>query len=302
MTFSMVANDAVRAEGNAKIAMLAQFIGSGLNIILDPIFIFGLDMGIRGAAYATVIAQATTAGFLLTYFISGRSEIPMGLKYLRIKIKIIGEIIAVGSASLVMAGAMTFTMALVINTLKSLGSDIEIAAFGIIHRLFSFIFMPIMGLSQGMQPIVGFNYGAHRFHRVKQGIKLTAITATIISSIGFLVLMVFPGTVFRIFSNDESLIRIGIQALRYCVLTLPLIGFHGMSGGLFQALGKPAPALLLSLSRQVLVLIPCMIILPRIIGLIGVWLSFPASDTISFILSVIFVISTMRTLSGRGQR
>jgi putative MATE family efflux protein len=296
LTFAFASNDAIRAEGNAKVAMVAMMIGSGLNILLDPLFIFTLGMGIRGAAIATVISIGITSFFLLGYFISGRSEIPIGFRYLRLKANIVREILTVGSSSFVMATAMSFTMALVNNTLRALGGPVEIAAFGVIHRMFSFIFMPIMGLTQGMQPLVGFNYGARQFHRVRRGVRLTGIASVVISSTGFLAVLLFPETIMRAFTNDQALVQVGKEALRYCIFGLPLAGFQIMSGGLFQALGKPIPALILSLSRQVLILIPLMAILPRFIGLKGVWLSFPTADTFSFALALSFLFWAMRRL------
>lgn len=293
-TFSMASNDAARAEGNAKVAMVAMMIGSGLNILLDPIFIFTLGMGIRGAATATVISIATTSLFLSGYFVSGRSEIPMGFKYLRLKGTIVQEILAVGSSSFAMAIAFSFTIALVNNTLRALGGPVEIAAFGIIHRMFGFIIMPVMGLTQGMQPLVGFNYGAQQYHRVRRGVRLTGITSVVITSTGFLAVLLFPESIMRAFTNDPALLEVGKGALRYCIFGLPLAGFQIMGGGLFQALGKPIPAVILSLSRQVLILIPLMVTLPRFIGVKGVWLSFPTADILSFVLAFSLIVWAMR--------
>ena len=187
-------------------------------------------------------------------------------------------------------------MALVFNTLRALGGSVEIAAFGIIHRMFSFIFMPVMGLNHGMQPIVGFNYGAKQFHRVRQGIKLTGMAATAISTTGFLVIVTFPGTIIGAFTSDPDLLRIGKEALVYCIFGLPLAGLQIIGGGLFQALGKSIHALILTLSRQVLILIPLMLTLPRFVGIRGVWLSFPTADSFSFFLTMLFIIWAMKNL------
>lgn len=293
ITLTMTGGDAARAEGNAKIAMSAMILGAGLNMILDPVFIFGLNMGIRGAAIATVISMSVSCIFLITYFSSGKSEIPVALKLLRLDGSIVREILMVGSSALAMAGAMSFTMAVVFNTLKTFGGEVEIAAFGIIHRIFSLIFMPMIGLSQGMQPIVGFNFGGKQFHRVKRAVKLTGFVSLTIGTTGFLILMFFPDIVMEIFSNDPELINIGKQAVRFCIFALPIAGFQIVGGGFFQALGKAVPALLLTLSRQVLILIPLMLILPRVIGINGVWLSFPTADTISFTLTLTLMLKTI---------
>lgn len=296
LTLAIINSGTARAEGNAKVAMMTMLCGSVLNIILDPIFIFWLDMGIQGAALATLISISVTSGLFLLYFIRGRSEIPVGFRYLRLNLNIIREILAVGSSSFAMAGAMSFTMALVYNTLRSLGGSVEIAAFGIIHRMLSFIFMPVMGITHGLQPIVGFNYGAQQFHRVKQGIKLAGISATTISTTGFLVMVLFPEVIMTVFTRDPALLKIGREALVYCIFGLPLAGMQIIGGGLFQALGKAAHALVLTLSRQVLILIPLMLVLPHFIGIKGVWLSFPAADSLSFFLTLFFVIWALKNL------
>ena len=298
ITLSIAGSSAVRAEGNATFAMMAMLLGSVLNMLLDPLFIFGLDMGIRGAAMATVISISATTLFLLAYFVIGGSEIPIGLKYLRLKATILREILAVGSSSFVMAGAFSFTMALVNNTLRALGGPVEIAAFGVIHRLFSFIFMPIMGLAQGMQPIVGFNYGAGQFYRVRRGVWLTLTTSIVIASTGFLIVLLFPDAIMKVFTNDSSLLKVGEEAMRICIFGLPLVGFQIIGSGLFQALGKPIPALFLSLSRQVLILIPLMLTLPRFVGLNGVWLSFPTADICSSVMTSMFILWAMKGLPG----
>jgi putative MATE family efflux protein len=300
ITLSIAGGNAVRAEGNATFAMMAMLLGSVLNMILDPLFIFGLDMGIRGAALATVISISATTFFLLAYFVSGQSEILMGLKYLRLTGKILWEIIAVGSASFVMAGAFSLTMALVNNTLRALGGPVEIAAFGVIHRVFSFIFMPIMGLAQGMQPIVGFNYGAGQFRRVRRGVRLTLMTAVVIACTGFFAVLLFPDAIMKAFTNDSSLLEVGKEAMRICVFGLPLVGFQIIGGSLFQALGKAIPALFLSLSRQVLILIPLMLTLPRFVGLKGVWLSFPTADIFSSVMTSMFILWAMKRMPGTG--
>jgi putative MATE family efflux protein len=300
MVFSMVGTDAVRAEGNARMAMLTMVAGAVLNIILDPIFIYVLDMGIRGAAVATVISMALSSILLLLYLIRGSSEIPFALRYLRFKMDIIKEMLSVGSSAFARMGAMSFTVALVNHTLSYYGGDLGIATFGVIFRLLAFIFMPIMGLTMGLQPVVGFNFGARQFQRVRQSIKLTIIASTLIASAGFLVVLLFPEAIMRVFSNDPELVASGRSALRLCVLFLPLAGFQVVGAAFFQALGKALPALLLSLSRQVLALIPLLVLLPRVYGLNGVWLSFPVADIVASIITMAFVLAELRKLPPSG--
>lgn len=296
MTFSMIANDAVRAEGNAKMAMLTMVAGAILNIILDPIFIYVLQLGIRGAAIATVISMALSDAVLLAYFFNGRSEIPFGFKYMRLKLGILREMISVGSPAFARVGAMSFTIALVNHTLSKYGGDVGIATFGVIFRMLAFIFMPVIGLTMGLQPIVGFNYGAQKYPRVRETLKLSLLAGTAVAAVGFLAVLIFPEAIMRVFSKDPELVASGSNALRLCVFCLPLAGSQVVGAAFFQALGRAIPALLLSLSRQVLVLIPLMIVLPRIYGLNGVWCSFPVADAMTFLITMAFVIAELKRL------
>lgn len=297
MTLLMCTNNAARAEGNAKVAMTVMLIGAILNILLDPLFIFVLDMGVRGAAIATVAAHFIAACFLVAYFVTGRSEIPIGSRFIHLNSAIVKEIVAVGSATLARFGAMSFTTALLNNTVGSFGGATAIAAFAIIFRILSFIFMPLMGLNQGLQPIIGFNFGAKNIPRVRQSLKIAMGTATAASVGGFLILILFPEAIVGIFSKDADLLVTSSEVLNYLVIGLPLVGFQTIGAGLFQALGKAVPALLLALSRQVLILIPLILILPKFWGLQGVWLSFPIADGLSFVLTLAVVITVMKSLA-----
>ncbi len=296
VSFSMSMNNAARAEGNAKVAMGTMIIGAVLNIILDPVFIFWLKMGVRGAAVATVISQGASALFLIIYFSSGKSEIHIDSIYLRFRWSIVKEIFAVGASAFARASAGSIMAALVNNTLARYGGDIGIAAFGIVFRIISFVFMPMMGITQGLQPILGFNYGARQYHRVKKSFHLASISATIYGLVCHIILMTMPRIIFGAFSNDPELLAVGEKALRYMVLLLPLIGFQAVGSGMFQALGKALEALILSLARQVLILIPLVIVLPLLFGITGVWLSFPFSDALSFTLTLVLVIVQMRKM------
>ncbi len=296
ITFSMVASSAARAEGNANVAMNTMLIGAILNIALDPVFIVFLDLGVQGAAIATVISIAASCLFLLKYFLSGKSEILIQLHHLKLKKAIAIEIFAVGSSDFARTAAMSLTSALFNNILRSLGGELPIATFGIIFRIISFAFMPMIGIAQGAQPILGFNYGAGQFDRVKGSLRLANQSATAIACAGFLVFFIFPGSILQVFSTDEKLIAMGTEATRWLVLGFPLIGYQNIGTSLFQALGKAKPAIFLALSRQVLFLIPLVVILSRILGLRGVWLSFPAADLVSFAVTYIMVSYEIRHL------
>lgn len=295
-TYTMATNNAARAEGNAKVAMLTILVSALLNIVLDFLFISLLGMGIRGAALASLISMAVGALMLAIYFGRGKSEIGYGLRYLRFNRKIIKDIFSVGSSAFAHGGAMSLTITLLNHILRLYGGAVAIATFGVMFRMLTFIFMPMVGLTQGLQPIVGFNYGAGQFRRVKRGIKLAAAAALAISTSGFVVIMLFPDLIMQIFSNDPALVASGRNALRYSVLCLPLAGIQVVGAGLFQALGKSLQALLLTLSRQVLVLIPLVVLMPRFFGLNGVWLAFPIADAITFIITSIFVSVLLKSI------
>ncbi|HSW37929.1 MAG TPA: MATE family efflux transporter, partial [Acidobacteriota bacterium] len=286
-----------RAEGNAKTAMNSMLIGAVSNIILDPIFIIWLGLGVQGAAIATVISIAFSCIFLARYLLSGKSEIRLRPHHITLQKNVVYEIFGVGSPEFARTAAMSITAAIFNNILRGLGGELPIAAFGIIFRIISFVFMPIIGIAQGVQPILGFNFGARQYDRVRQGLSIANKNATMIALIGFAVFMIFPAHILRIFSTDAALIAMGTSAVRLIVLGLPFIGYQSIGTSLFQAIGKARPAIFLALSRQVLFLIPIVIILSKLLKLQGVWLSFPVTDIISFLVTYILVSRELRNLS-----
>jgi putative MATE family efflux protein len=297
ITFSLVASSAARAEGNAKVAMNTLIIGAILNVFLNPVFIVGFKLGVMGSAIATVISLFASCVFLLRYLLSGKSEIALKPHHFRLKAPIIREIFAIGSSDFARTAAMSLTSAIFNNILGHLGGELPIAAFGIIFRVLSFVFMPMIGLADGVQPIIGFNFGARQFDRIKESLNLATKSATVIGCVGFLIFEIFPARILSVFSTDAQLIEMGTSAVRWLVLGLALVGYQHIGSGLFQAIGKAKPAIFLAFSRQVLFLIPIVVIFSRIFGLRGVWLSFPAADLISFIVTFIMVRMELRTLS-----
>jgi putative MATE family efflux protein len=296
ITFSMTASSAARAEGNAKVAMNTLLIGAILNVLLLPVFILVFKLGVMGAAIATVISIGASCIFLLHYLLSGKSEIVLKLHHLRLNKAIVSEIAAVGSSDFARTAAMSLTSAIFNNILRSLGGELSIAAFGIIFRVMSFVFMPMIGIAQGTQPILGFSYGARQFTRLKETLGFANKSATAISAVGFIIFLVFPRPILEIFSTDHALIDMGTTATRLLILGFPLIGYQNIGTSLFQAIGKAKPAIFLAFSRQVLFLIPLVIILSRLLGLTGVWLSFPASDLAAFTATFIMVKRELRGL------
>jgi putative MATE family efflux protein len=302
ITFSMVASSAVRAEGNARVAMNTMLIGAILNIVLDPIFIVYLKMGVMGAAVATVISIIASCVFLIRYYLSGKSEVSFGLRHLWLKVSIMREIFAVGVSDFARTAAMSLTSVIFNHILRRLGGELPIATFGVIFRVISFVFMPMIGIAQGAQPIIGFNYGAKQFDRVKRSFRLANWSASVISIIGFLIFFIFPAPILRVFSSDPELVAMGTDAMRMLVIGLPLVGYQNIGTSLFQAVGKAKPAVFLALSRQVLFLIPMVVILSSIFGLPGVWFSFPAADLVSYAVTLIMVAYEMRHLTRRHEQ
>jgi len=292
-------NNFIRGEGNPRVAMITMLIGAVLNIILDYLFIFKFNMGIRGAALATIISQATSAVWVLFYFLGGRSLLKIHLKNLKLQFSVIGKIFAIGSAPFSMQVAASGITALLNNSLATYGGDTAISAMGIINSVTMMILMPMFGINQGAQPIIGFNYGAKKFDRVKKTLKLAIMAASTIVLIGFIATRLFPQQIIQLFNKDKDLIKIGTNGMKIFLIMLPIIGFQIVSSNYFQAVGKPKHAMFLSLSRQVLLLIPALLILPRFLGLNGVWAAGPVADLGSSILTGTFLFYELRHLDER---
>lgn len=285
--FAFTSNNIIRSEGNSRFAMITMIIPAILNIILDPIFIFGLDMGVRGAAYATVISQASVTIVVFRYFLKGKSTLSVGLEYLSVRFKLMKEVLVVGFPAFVRQVGGSAMMIAINYMLIQYGGEFEVGVFGIVQKVSMMAILPMIGVLQGMQPIVGYNYGAKNYNRLKETIFLGLKVATGISAIVFLVMMIFPELLMRIFTGDEAAIDAGAHAMRVMFALSLLIGAQLVSGGLYQALGFARKALILSMARQVLFLIPLVLILPHFFGLgvTGVWLAFPISDLLAFVLS-----------------
>ncbi len=296
ITFAMAVNNLARAEGNATIAMISMVLGTGMNIILDPIFIFGFKMGIRGAAIATVISQGLSFSFLIIYFMSGKSILKIRLKHFIPNFKLLVEVFTLGVPSFIRHLGSVVFMTVLNNTLKVYGGDMYIAAAGVMNRLLSFAMMPVFGLAQGFQPIAGFNYGAKNLSRVKQSLKISLLASVITGTFFFLIMMIFPGSLMKLFTNDQTMIDIGKTALRIVVFALPAIGVQVIGATYFQAVGKAVPSLFLGMSRQVLFLIPLALLLPLLFGLNGVFLAFPSADIFATILTVTWLVKGVRGL------
>lgn len=293
-------NNFIRGEGNPKIAMITMLIGAILNTILDPIFIFIFNMGVQGAALATIISQAVSAIWVMSYFFSGKSMLTIKRQYLKLKTSIIWSIVSNGFAPFSMQLAASLITVLYNTNLQKYGGDLATSSMGVINSVAMMILMPIFGINQGAQPIMGFNYGAKNYDRVKQALKYSALAATTITTLGFLLIQTMPEQIVHIFISDpdalQEMLGYAVPGLRIFLLMLPIIGFQIVSTSYFQATGKPKQAMLLSLSRQVLVLIPALIILPRLFGLTGVWAAGPIADATSSLITAFFVLRSIRNI------
>ncbi|MBS5986319.1 MATE family efflux transporter [Clostridium sp.] len=294
-------NHSIRSDGSPKVAMLSMLIGAGTNIILDPIFIFVFGMGVRGAAIATVISQIVSAIWILYYFTKGKSNLKIKREYLSLDKAIVFSIFSIGVSPFSMQIAQSVVQVLANNALKTYGGDLAIGAMTIINSLAMIFMMPIFGLNQGSQPIIGYNYGAEKYKRVKQAVKSATIVATIIVSIGWIITQAAPHLLISIFNRDEQLVGIASTGMRIFLFMLPVVGAQVISSNYFQSIGKAKISMFLSLLRQVILLIPCLIILPKIFGLTGVWLAGAVADGLSSLITLIIFSMSVRKLKDKEE-
>ncbi|WP_125154377.1 MATE family efflux transporter [Clostridium rectalis] len=290
-------NNIIRAEGSPKIAMITMIIGAIMNTILDPILIFGFNMGVRGAAIATIISQGISSVWVIYYFLSKRSILKFKKENLRLNIHTVKTIFSIGMSPFFMQLASSIVTTLYNTSLIKYGGDLAVGAMGIINSIIMLFFMPIFGINQGAQPIIGYNYGAKQYKRVKKALKLAIIAGVCIATFGFIIIQLFPKALISIFNKEDAeLIAISVHGIRIDMIALPIIGFQIISSNYFQAIGKAKIAIVLSLSRQVIVLIPILLILPPILKLDGVWMAGPISDVLSATLTGVFLYKDMKLL------
>ncbi len=293
-------NSIIRSSGNPKLAMGLTLFTVTSNAILDPLFIFAFGLGIRGAALATVLCQCMALGYTLWYFLDQKKflHLPRSRKIFRVDWKIAKDSLAIGMGPFLMNIASCVVVMFINQQLVKWGGDLALGAYGIVNRI-SFLFvMVIMGFNQGMQPIAGYNFGARQYGRVKEVYLKTAMWATIVVIAGFLVSEFLSKPVVSIFTNDPALEDMAAKGLRMMNLAFPIIGFQMVTTNLFQCLGMVRKSIFLSLSRQLLFLLPCIYILPDILqSEAGVWYSFPISDTIASVITAIMGWSLIVKLS-----
>ena len=294
--FGFGLNNFIRGEGNPKMAMFTMLIGAIINMILDPIFIFGFGWGMKGAAWATVISQLISAVWVLYYFLSGRSVLKIRVKYFRLKPSLMVKILALGGAPFLMHISDSMMSAILNNQLRIYGGDLGISLLGVIMSLMMMIFMFVIGISQGSQPIIGYNYGARQYDRVKKTLAQAIMVATGGVLVGYIIIMLFPAQLVRIFNEDEALVELGIQAMPIFFSVLPLMGFQAISSTFFQAVGKAKQSMFLVLTRSVILNVPGLLLLPRFFGLDGIWMASPISTLGSSLITGTFLYYILKRL------
>lgn len=286
----------IRSEGNAKRAMMSMLIGAISNVILDPILIFGLGMGVKGAAIATIIAQFLSFAWGISYYLKKKSSLTLHLKNFKIEKELFIAIVSIGFSPFFIQAAGSFIGALLNNSLKFYGGDLAQGSYAILSSISSLFLMPIFGMNQALQPIIGYNYGAKYYDRVKKAVFTGVIAATIVLGFATVVMMIFTEQIIGFMTPSPSLIEASVPAAKYLFVMISLLSVQIISTTFFQSIGKARVSFFLSLSRQVLTLIPLILVLPGIWGLNGIWISFPISDAISFIFALVLLIIQFRKL------
>jgi putative MATE family efflux protein len=295
LTWAMMSNNVIRAQGRPKVAMLVMVIPAILNIILDPIFIIVLDMGLAGAAWATTISYIISAFYALYFFLKGNSAINFIFKYFKLDLVLIREIFAIGSITLARQGSISILIVVLNHSLYYYAGEFGITVYGIVNRVMMFALFPVIGIVQGFLPIAGFNYGAEKIDRVKLSINISIRYAMILASCILVVIFVFSDSVVTAFTTDSKLIEDSSFALIYVFMMSPLIAVQMVGAGYFQAIGKALPALLLTMTKQGFFLIPLVLILPKFYGVDGIWYSFPIADILSAAVTWVFLQKEIKT-------
>ena len=299
-------NAVLRASGHPRKSMYATINTVAINTLLDPLFIYGFGWGIRGAAVATVLAQIVSLVWQLHILSDRRELLHFRRGIYRLRRKIVRDIIAIGMSPFLMNLAACFIVILINKGLKQYGGDLTIGAYGIVNRVAFFFVMIVMGLNQGMQPIAGYNFGARQYDRVLRVLRLTIVGATGVTTAGFLIGVFAPRLAVSLFTTDAELIRLSAEGMRIVFCFFPIIGFQMVATNFFQSVGMAGKAIFLSLSRQLLFLLPGLIFLPRIFdrctewgGSWGVWCAMPLSDLLASFVAFVLLTRELRRFRSR---
>lgn len=290
-------NAAIRSDGSPKMSMATLLIGAIINIALDPIFIFYLNLGVKGAAIATIISQYASAIWTIYYFSSSLGKMKIYKKYIKYNFEKIKEICMLGSSAFAIQVGFSLVTYSLNRVLKEYGGDISIGAMAIIQSIMTFMTMPVFGINQGILPILGYNYGAKKYARVKETMFKAIFFATVICTIGFLTSRYLGLYLVRIFTDNKELENLAIYGLKIYTIAFPIVGFQIISSIYFQAIGKPKMSLVISSSRQILFMIPSLFILARLFGLMGVWYATSVADTLSTLVTFILIRKEIKQLN-----
>ena len=294
LAFSMLGNNVMRAEGKPKFAMYAMMLPSVGNLVLDYVFINLMGYGMEGAAWATSISYLFSFIFIVWFFSSKNSELKISVTHFGLNRYVVKEIASLGFVTLARQAVVSVTYLFMNNILFDLGGETSVTAYAIVGRMLMFALFPVFGITQGFLPIAGFNYGANNYERVRESINIAIKYAAILATFIFILLMIFPETITRIFTTDQDVIAQTPNAMRWVFAATPIIALQLIGAAYFQAIGKATPALLLTLSRQGFFFIPLILILPKFYGELGVWVSFPISDVLSTLVTAYFLNREIR--------
>ena len=293
---SVALNSTVRADGNPEMSSLTMVIGCGTNIILDYVFIFIFNLGVKGAALATIISQAITFFIILYYYTIGNSNLKLKVENFKLKKHLVTMTFAIGIAPFATQIANSLVQVIANNALKTYGSDLAIGAMTVISSLNIVFMMPIFGINQGCQPIIGLNYGTKKYKRAKETFKYATMAACVICIIGFTIIQCFPTQIISLFNNDPKLTNLAMRGIRIYLLMMPIVGINIVATSYYQSIGKAKVSMFVSLLRQVILLIPFTIILPKFIGLDGVWAAGACADSLSVIITLILLRKEFKQL------
>jgi putative MATE family efflux protein len=295
-----VFNDLLRAEGKMQFMMMVIMLGSLLNIALDPVFIFVLDMGVRGAAIATVISQTAALALALSFYLRGKTTIHLTLRDWNIDWRLVGTVAALGLPFFISHAGASFMIAMTNNALASVGgeaADIYISAYGLVGRVLMFVILPLIGIMIAFQTITGYNYGAQQFARVRQTVRIGVVSATVICASVSLLMLIAPQLALGLFTSDQVLLDKAMSISRVIFLAFGLAGITFIMTGYFQATGHARMALIASSARVYIFLLPALLVLPRMIGVDGTWYAFPFADVCAALLAIALFMPYYRKLS-----
>lgn len=291
-------NAVLRSAGKPRTAMYITIFTVVVNAILDPLFIYTLRLGIRGAAYATILSQMLALAWQWRLFSDRRQFLHFDYSKFRVEMPIVRNIISIGISPFAMNACACLVVIFINNSLMQYGGDMAVGAYGISNRLCFVFVMVTMGVCQGMQPIAGYNYGAQNYNRMFEVLRLAVFAGTAVCAVGFFIAMFLPWQCARLFTTDAELISKSVVAMRYNMALFLIIGAQMVITNFFQSIGKAKVSIFLSLSRQMLILVPLIAVLPRFLALDGIWLSLPLSDGIAAIMAYVMLWIYVRKFNG----